>query len=116
MHDSDFEPVDNTPVAMPTRLRLPQTRTDQLRAFIREEMSRRAHEQGHDSFEDAEDIEPDDEEELPMSAYEQMLLEPPAQDPTPPVDGVKAEGQPPVDPAAKQEGSPPAQPEADDGP
>lgn len=106
--NQDFEPVDNTPVEIPTRLRLPQSRTDQMRRFIREEMSRHVADQGHETFAEADDIEPDDEENMPMSPYELMELEPPA----PLQTDVKAEGQPPVDPAAKPEGKPPAKPEA----
>lgn len=95
----DFEPVDNTPVELPTRLRLPQSRTDQIRQFIREEMSRAASDQGHETFEEADDIEPDDEESMPYSAYELSQLEPdsPPESPGEPV------GQPPADPAAKSE-------------
>lgn len=99
---SEFERVDDTPVELPTRLRLPQSRTDQIRQFIREEMSRASASQGHETFEEADDVEPDDDDHLPLSRYEMNDLEPPApfEPPTPPKDVVKAEGQPPVDPAA----------------
>lgn len=109
---SDFEPVDDTPVAIPTRLRLPQSRTDQIRAFIREEMSRAAADQGHETFAEADDLEPDDEEDLPLSPYEELLFEPPS----PPIDRQEAVGQAPVDPAPPSEVPPPANPGGSNAP
>lgn len=105
---ADYEVLDNTPVALPTRLRLPQNRTDQIRAFIRQEMSRSALEAGHETFEEADDIEPDDDDALPLTRYELMELEPPVPEPpTPLKKPVKAVGQPPADPAAMPEVTPP---------
>lgn len=103
---AEYEPVDNTPVDMPTRLRLPQNRTDQIRSFIRAELSRRAEEDGIESFEEADDIEPDDEESMPYSAYELNELGP-VETPSPSLQNKgEAEGQPPVDPAASPGGNP----------
>lgn len=108
----DFEPVDDTPVSIPTRLKLPQSRTDQMREFIRREMSIQAAEQGEETFEEADDFEID-EEDTPLTRYEMLYLEPPAEEPAPPLqNGVKAEGQPPDVPAASPEGNPPATPKA----
>lgn len=107
---SPFEPVDNTPVEIPTRLRLPQSRTDQIRSFIRQELSRQALDQGHETFEEADDFEID-EEDSPLSPYELHDLEPPAPPDPVPAKPVKAEGQPPDGPAASSEvpaASPPA--------
>lgn len=102
MSKFDYEPVDNTPVEIPTRLRLPQSRTDQIRAYIRAELSRQASDQSFESFEEADDIEPDDEEGLPYTPYELSALEPPA--PTnPPTKQGEAEGQQPAGPAASSE-------------
>lgn len=115
MKTSDFEPVDNTPVEIPTRLRLPQSRTDQMRAFIRHELSMRADEEGHESFEEADDIEPDDEEALPYTRYELNELEPVAEPTTPLQNGVQAEGPAPVDPAPSSEGKDPPNPEGSNG-
>lgn len=110
--DPIYQTLHTRRVEMPTRLRLPQSRTDQIRQYIREEMSRAAAHQGHESFEEADDLEPDDEENLPYTPYELRELEPP-----PPLqNGVKAEGQPPVDPAAKpEEPAPPSSPEVANG-
>lgn len=93
----EYEKVDRTPVEIPTRLRLPQSRTDQIRAFIREEISRKAEAAGVETFEEADDIEPnEDEGELPFSPYELNELEPPA--------AVSSSGAPsqPSHPPAKQ--------------
>lgn len=101
----EYEHLDTTPVEIPTRLRLPQTRTDQIRAFIREELSRKAAHDGQESFEEADDIEPDDDEgALPYSAYEERDLEPPAfgqpgSPPAKPAVAVPAVGGAPADPA-----------------
>lgn len=94
-----YQRIDTTPVEIPTRLRLPQSRTDQIRQYIREELSRVAADQGHESFEEADDLEPDDEVEEPLTKYELMDLEPP----TPLQNGVAAQPQPPADPAASSE-------------
>lgn len=100
--DNPYEQVDNTPVEMPTRLRLPQSRTDQMRAFIRQEMSRQAAETGHETFEEADDFEIN-EEDLPLTPYELMDLEPPAEPTTPLQNGVQAVGQPAAVPPANSE-------------
>lgn len=97
-HNPDLEPVDNTPVAIPTRLRLPQNRTEQMRHFIRQEMSRNAAESGHETFEEADDIEPDDEEAMPLTPYELRDLEPPL----PPIDRQEPVGQPAAVPPANE--------------
>lgn len=69
MKKSDYEPVDNTPVEMPTRLRLPQTRTEQIRQFIRQELSFKAQQEGVETFQEADDFEIEDDQE-PFSPYE----------------------------------------------
>lgn len=107
---AEFERVDNTPVEIPTRLRLPQSRTDQIREFIRYELSRQSEENGRETFEEADDLEPDDEE-LPYSAYEMQELEPSAPFEKP----GEAVGQPPAVPAASSEGIPDDKKETSDG-
>ncbi|QXP44148.1 MAG: hypothetical protein [Arizlama microvirus] len=107
-----YEPVDNTPVEIPTRLRLPQTRTDQIRQFIREEISRAALNGGMETLEEADDIEPDDEEAMPFSRYELQNLEPFQ----PPANPGEAVGQPAVVPPASSElATAPSTPAAPDG-
>lgn len=107
-----YQTIDNTPVEMPTRLRLPQNRTDQIRQYIREEMSRAALDQGHETFEEADDLEPDDEEGLPYTPYELSSLEPLS----PLQNGVAPTGAGPVNPAPTSGGDPVTQPPASDGP
>lgn len=75
---TEFEPVDNTPVEMPTRLRLPQTRVDQMRSFIRSELSRQSQAEGFETIEEADDFDVGEEGELPYTPYELTELEPPA--------------------------------------
>lgn len=107
-----YQEIDTTPVELPTRLKLPQNRTDQIRAFIRHELSQKAAFEGMESFEEADDLEPDDEENLPLTPYELMELEPP----TPLQTGVAAQPQAPVDPAPKpEEPSPAPAPGGSDG-
>lgn len=69
LNSDGYEIPDNTPVSIPTRLRLPQSRTDQIRQFIRAELSRQALDQGHETFSEADDFELDDGETW-VSPYE----------------------------------------------
>lgn len=71
LNEYGFEVPDNTPVEVPTRLRLPQTRASQIQAFIRAELSRQALDQGHESFDEANDLDVDDGSgDFGMTAYE----------------------------------------------
>jgi len=108
---SDFEPVDNTPVEIPTRLRLPQSRTDQIRQYIRAELSRQASDNSMETFEEADDIEPDDEEGLPYTPYELSALEPPAP-PSAPTKQGEGVAQPAANPPASSEVPAASQPAA----
>jgi len=106
-----YEIPDNTPVAIPTRLRMPQSRTEQIRAFIRSELSRQSADHGQESFEEADDFSLDDGQEW-VSPYEEVF-EPPAHSESG-SGGVPAAGggaKPPGDPAKPGEGAqPPGQP------
>lgn len=107
-NNPQYQTIDTTRVEVPTRLRLPQNRTDQLRQYIREELSRAAADQGHESFEEADDIEPDDEDAMPYSPFELHALEPT----TPLQNGVAPQGAAPVAPAPSPEvPAPPSAPE-----
>lgn len=55
-----FEIPDQAPVSVPTRLRIPQSRVQQLQAFIRHELSMRAHSVGMESMEEALDLDVED--------------------------------------------------------
>ena len=65
--------LDDTPVELPTRLKVPQSRADQIRQFIRQEMSAQAAAQGHETFEEADDFEWEDSDHL--TPYELALLD-----------------------------------------
>lgn len=63
------EILDQTPRAIPLRALRNRNRTEDLRALVRQEMSRLAQEQGHESFEEADDFEVGDDFD-PDSPYE----------------------------------------------
>lgn len=111
LNKDGYEIPDNTPVEMPTRLRLPQSRVDQIRQFIRQELSLQAEGDGYETFEEANDLEPDDEDYQPLTAYELADLEPAAPEDQPPASSGEPEGQRPADPAASSEVPAPTQPE-----
>lgn len=69
-----YEVPDPRPVEMPSRLRLPQNRADQIRSFIRSELSRQAEDQGHESFQEADDF---DMEEVDFSSAYEVDFDPP---------------------------------------
>lgn len=67
-----YEIPDNTPVELPTRLRLPPNRIYQMRQLVRAELSRAAAEQGHETFAEADDFDLPDGEEW-LSPYEETF-------------------------------------------
>jgi len=103
-----YEIPDNTPVSLPTRLRMPKSRTEQIRAMIRQEFSRAAADQGHETFEEADDLELPDGEEW-VSPYENDF-EPPILESLSSGGGLEEGGvTPPGDPVKPGEGvQPPA--------
>ncbi len=110
------ERVDNTPVEVPVGYGHPTPLRDQMKMWIREEMSLAAELEGEESFEEADDFDVDDVDEVDLaSPYEMTELQeefvdpevsadddpPPAEDPPeePPVDPDKPEVGKPADPA-----------------
>lgn len=75
LNELGHEVPDNTPVALPSRLRLPQSRVDQIRAYIQMEMSRSAEQKGFETFREADDFSMPDVEW--SSPYEE-IFEPPS--------------------------------------
>lgn len=71
---------DPRPVEVPVGFQRPPTLQEEIRRFIRVEMSQRAQSQELESFEEADDFEIDDEVEEFTSAYEVMELRPEAGD------------------------------------
>lgn len=65
--------LDATPVEVPTRLKMPASRAEQIREFIRHELSLQAAAQGHETFEEADDFSIDETE--PLTPYELMMLD-----------------------------------------
>lgn len=66
---------DQTPVEVPLRFTRPLSMQDEIRRFVRQELSNRAADDGAESFEEADDFEVDDDEDL-ASPYELMAEEP----------------------------------------
>lgn len=102
-----FEVPDPKPVEMPTRLKLPQSRADQIRAFVRQEMSEQMHAQGFESFEEADDFDLPEGEDW-ASPYEVDFDPPPAglsqADPSP----MAEPSSPAVPPGGNSQGGPQA--------
>lgn len=63
------EYLDDTPRAIPLKFRR-QSFVDNMREFIRQELSRQADSQGHETFEEADDFYIDDDDTLPRTQYE----------------------------------------------
>lgn len=85
LDDRGYEVPDNTPVAIPARLRLPTSRAEQIRAYIRHELSMQAEADGRESFDEANDLDVEEMADFPMTEYERsgqfgyddLLVEPP---------------------------------------
>lgn len=101
---------DPTPVAMPAGLSKPESMQDMIRRFVRLEASRAAEASGYESFEEADDFEPDDVElddiQSPYVTPVDMVAEDGPEGPES-IDGNPSPGQP-EDKAARTPSSPPA--------
>lgn len=113
------EVLDSTPVEVPLHWKRPPSLRDQIKQYVRSELSSQASEEGFDSFEEADDFEVDEDPD-PLSAYE--LKE--AQEEVPSIIQKKNQEAPqetksgelpvtPVKPAAKPEGRPNGQEQAE---
>lgn len=67
---------DPTPVEKPTGLKLPLSLHDEIRRFVRFELSHQAAVQGVESFEEADDFDVEEEEPELVSPYEVVDLVP----------------------------------------
>lgn len=90
--DKGRELPDSTPIELPLHWQRPQTIQEQIRSFVRSELSRRAAAQGEETFEEADDFDVDDDFD-PRSPWElnfdqeqepRQTAEPPAPAPPPP--------------------------------
>lgn len=106
LDERGYEIPDNTPVAVPTRLRLPQNRTEQIRAYIRQELSRAQVERGHETFEEADDFSLPDGEQW-VSPYEETFEPPVTESGSGGVPVGDGEAKPLGDPARPGEGAQP---------
>lgn len=69
LDDRGHEVLDATPVAMPVGWSRPPSLQDQVRRFVRQELSRQAAEAGMETFEEADDFDVGDDFE-PSSPWE----------------------------------------------
>lgn len=63
------EVLDSTPLEVPLHWRRPPSLRDQIKQFVRTELSAQAEDRGFDSFEEADDFEMDEDPD-PLSRYE----------------------------------------------
>lgn len=63
------EVLDPTPVSMPVGFKRPMSIQEQIRILVKTELSRKAHEEGNETFDEADDFVIGDEPEL-RSRYE----------------------------------------------
>lgn len=77
---------DPRPVEVPAGLGRPLSLHDEIKRFVRMELSRAAQAQALETFEENDDFDVEDEEELPLSDYEvrEMAAEPGDRDADPP--------------------------------
>lgn len=61
LNEKGHEILDPEPVAMPVGFRVPESLTDQIRRFVKAELSLAASAQGHESFEEADDFDIEDD-------------------------------------------------------
>lgn len=72
--------ADPRPVEVPVDFRRPLNIHDEIRRFIRQEISRKAQDNDLETFEESDDFDVEDEDELPLSGYEVQELVPEAGD------------------------------------
>jgi hypothetical protein len=70
LNENGHEILDQKPVARTVKFEKPMTIAEQLRAYVRTELSRQAQEEGHESFEDADDFFIEDDLPDPQSPWE----------------------------------------------
>lgn len=103
LDDRGREVLDDTPVAPPVGYKPTPSMIDHVRAMVRQELSRKASEEGFETFEEADDFEVGDDYE-PSSPYEERELEPPP----PPADVPATPA--PAEPSSGSSEAPPAPP------
>lgn len=69
LNENGHEIPDPRPMAAPLHIRVPETLAQQIQRMVRSELSQRAADQGHETFEEADDFDVGDDEEL-SSPYE----------------------------------------------
>lgn len=70
LNENGYEIPDDTPVAVPARLRLPTSRASQIQAYIRHQLSEQAQANGAETFQEANDLDVDEFSEFGVTPYE----------------------------------------------
>lgn len=70
------EILDPTPVEMPVGMKRPESLQQMIQRLVRAQISQAAVDDGHESFEEANDFDIDEDDDLPLTVYEQMGEEP----------------------------------------
>lgn len=65
---------DQRPVEVPLELRRPLSIQEEIKRFVRQELSRRAEASALETFEESDDFELDDEDDVPATQYELILV------------------------------------------
>lgn len=73
--ESPYDPTDPVPVETETGLKKPESIDQKIKRLIRTEISQKVHEQGGESFKDANDFDVDEDPE-PISGYEYTEMKP----------------------------------------
>lgn len=70
LDENGWEQLDTTPVSIPAGFKKPETMEERIERIVRYKLSRDAHEQGLETFEESEDFNVDDDSFDPSTPYE----------------------------------------------
>lgn len=76
LSDTGAEVPDQTPIELPAGFAIPETIAQSIQRLVRGAVSRAAHEQGLETFEEAEDFDLDDEEDDDKSSVYETHFDP----------------------------------------
>lgn len=72
--DGRREIPDPVPVSLPLGFREPEPLADLIRRLVRNEVSQAASREGEETFEEADDFDVSDDDEAPLSVYQELPL------------------------------------------
>lgn len=88
--------MDTTPLALPVGMRQPPTLAEEVRRFVRQELSESASQAGSETFEEADDFTEEDPDRLPLTPYELTAMQ--AEEPAGGYDPDSEPADPPLEP------------------